>query len=43
MVDVWKVEDDVRKRGRFFLNQFVGAYRPLDDAEVDDDATDDQA
>jgi hypothetical protein len=43
VVDVWKVEDDVRKSGRFFLNQFVGAYRPLDDGEVDDDATDDQA
>ena len=23
--DAWKVEDDVRKRGRFFFNQFVGA------------------
>ena len=41
--DAWKVEDDVRKRGRFFFNQFVGAYRPLDDGEVDDDASDDEA
>ena len=43
VVDVWKVEDDVRKHGRFFLNQFVGAYRPLDDGEVDGDASDDEA
>jgi len=43
VVDVWKVEDDVRKRGRFFLNQFVGAYRPLDDGEVENDASDDEA
>jgi hypothetical protein len=43
VVDVWKVEDDARKRGRFFLNQFVGAYRPLDDGEVENDASDDEA
>jgi hypothetical protein len=24
--DVWKLVDDVRKRGRYFVNQFVGAY-----------------
>jgi hypothetical protein len=38
--DVWKLEDDVRKRGRYFVNQFVGAYRPTEDA-ADEDAEDD--
>ena len=38
--DVWKLEDDVRKRGRYFVNQFVGAYRPTEDA-ADEDAADD--
>ena len=33
--DVWKLEDDVRKPGRFFVNQFVGAYCPTaDDSEL---------
>ena len=33
--DVWKLEDDVRKPGRFFVNQFVGAYCPTaDDTEL---------
>jgi hypothetical protein len=32
---VWKLEDDVRKPGRFFVNQFVGAYCPTaDDSEL---------
>ena len=38
--DAWKLEDDVRKRGRYFVNQFVGAYRPTEDA-ADEDAADD--
>ena len=38
--DVWKLEDDVRKCGRYFVNQFVGAYRPTEDA-ADEDAADD--
>ena len=38
--DVWKLEDDVRKRGRYFVNQFVGAYRPTE-AAADEDAEDD--
>ena len=38
--DVWKLEDDVHKRGRYFVNQFVGAYRPTEDA-ADEDAADD--
>jgi hypothetical protein len=33
--DVWKLEDDVRKPGRFFVNQFVGAYCPTaDDSDL---------
>ena len=38
--DVWKLVDDVRKRGRYFVNQFVGAYRPTE-AAADEDAEDD--
>ena len=37
--DVWKLEDDVRQPGRYFVNQFVGSYCATvpDDDEPDDD------
>ncbi len=40
LYDAWKLEDDVRKPGRFFVNQFVGAYRPTDDVDDDRPAVD---
>lgn len=43
LYDVWKLEDDVRKHGRFFVNQFVGAYRPTESVDDDGPAVDHHA
>ena len=38
--DVWKLEDDVRRTGRYFVNQFVGAYCANVPEDEDDDPAD---